>query len=120
MYYPWVWLTGALRQLRDEREGDGWQGTLVHLSEGRVLAAWFGGTYEGLEDTAIYTAFRFARGNWSEPLVAAKVCRAIEGQLLHGHIITPTALRPSDGHKGLRVSFQTSPTQEPEVDLGDG
>jgi hypothetical protein len=50
-----------------------WQGTLVHLSEGRVLAAWFGGTYEGLEDTAIYTSLRFSRGNWSEPRVAAKV-----------------------------------------------
>jgi predicted neuraminidase len=47
---------------------------VVHLRDGRILAAWFGGTYEGLEDTVIYTAVRFSPGNWSRPLVAAKVC----------------------------------------------
>jgi hypothetical protein len=77
----------------------------VHLSEGRVLAAWFGGTFEGLEDTAIYTALRFSPGNWSVPRVAAKVW--IEpSDTLHGHMLTPSALCPSDAlvrfHNGRR------------------
>lgn len=57
----------------------------MHLSEGRVLAAWFGGTYEGLEDTAIYAALRFSHGNWSEPLVAAKVWIASRDTLAWPH-----------------------------------
>ncbi|MFW6269076.1 MAG: sialidase family protein [Bacillota bacterium] len=44
--------------------------TLVLLPEGEILAAWFGGSEEGAEDVAIWTARR-SEGKWSEPVKTA-------------------------------------------------
>ncbi len=46
--------------------------TLTLLPDGRVLAAWFGGTREKHPDVAIWGAIRSAEG-WSEPTRLAKV-----------------------------------------------
>ena len=43
-------------------------GSLVELSDGGLLAAWFGGSREGAADVAIYGA-RWNGGRWSEPFV---------------------------------------------------
>ncbi|KAK3280006.1 hypothetical protein CYMTET_12133, partial [Cymbomonas tetramitiformis] len=48
--------------------------TLLHLPEGKVMMAWFGGTYEGAEDVGIWTSVRSKHG-WSRPQEAAKVFR---------------------------------------------
>jgi len=45
--------------------------TIAALPEGAVLAAWFGGTAEGHDDTAIWHARRDAAGAWSEPRMLA-------------------------------------------------
>ena len=41
--------------------------TVVELKDGRLLAAWFGGTAEGAKDVAIWSARQTAEG-WSEPV----------------------------------------------------
>jgi hypothetical protein len=41
--------------------------TLVELSNGDVLAAWFGGTKEGANDVAIWASRRTGAGTWSAP-----------------------------------------------------
>ncbi len=46
--------------------------TLVELRNGRVLAAWFGGTAEKHADVAIWGATR-VEGRWSQPRVLARV-----------------------------------------------
>jgi len=40
--------------------------TIAETDDG-LLAAWFGGTYEGHPDVSIYTS-RFKNGQWSAPL----------------------------------------------------
>jgi len=45
--------------------------TLVELKNGDVLAAWFGGSWEGNPDVAIYTA-RLHAGIWSTPRETAR------------------------------------------------
>jgi|AntAceMinimDraft_1070359.scaffolds.fasta_scaffold15816_1 predicted neuraminidase len=40
------------------------------------MMAWFGGSYEGAEDVAIWTATRGPGGAWTPPTQAAKVHRA--------------------------------------------
>ncbi len=40
--------------------------TVVQLTSGELMAAWFGGTYEGKPDVAIWAATRTAQG-WSKP-----------------------------------------------------
>lgn len=42
--------------------------TLVELSNGDVLAAWFGGTKEGADDVAIWASQRSTAGGWSAPV----------------------------------------------------
>jgi predicted neuraminidase len=46
--------------------------TLVELSNGDVMAAWFGGTWEGAPDVAIYAARQHA-GVWSAPRELVRV-----------------------------------------------
>ena len=46
--------------------------TVVELASGDLLAAWFGGTYEGHPDVAIWLA-RFDGERWSEPIAVADV-----------------------------------------------
>ncbi|NLE43131.1 MAG: exo-alpha-sialidase [Chloroflexi bacterium] len=41
--------------------------TVVETADGRLLAAWFGGTYEGHPDVAIWTS-TFDHGEWSPPV----------------------------------------------------
>jgi len=45
--------------------------TIVALKDGKLLAAWFGGTREGAPDVAIYTS-RFENGSWSAPVEVAR------------------------------------------------
>ncbi|MBQ8640229.1 MAG: exo-alpha-sialidase [Lachnospiraceae bacterium] len=49
--------------------------TLLELSDGRILAAWFGGSWEGAPDVAVWTAI-LCDGVWSEPVIAAD-CRGV-------------------------------------------
>eukprot|EP00898_Chlorokybus_atmophyticus_P001333 jgi/Chlat1/21/ChrspC228539S00905 len=54
--------------------------TLLALSGGKTMAAWFGGSYEGAEDVGIYIAVRdnndeSSTPTWSPPTLAAKVFR---------------------------------------------
>ncbi len=41
--------------------------TVLPRDDGGVIAAWFGGSYEGQPDTAIYMASRAPDGQWTEP-----------------------------------------------------
>lgn len=45
--------------------------TIVEVSGGELLAAWFGGTHERAPDVAIWTA-RYAKGAWSKPVEVAR------------------------------------------------
>lgn len=45
--------------------------TIVELSDGRLLASWFGGTREGARDVAIWLS-AFDGGRWSEPRIVAR------------------------------------------------
>lgn len=45
--------------------------TIEQMTDGRMIAAWFGGSYEGADDVCIYTSVRERDGRWSEPLRAA-------------------------------------------------
>ncbi len=45
--------------------------TLVQLKNGEIMAAWFGGTYEGHKDVAIWTAV-LTGGKWSAPRAVAQ------------------------------------------------
>ena len=51
-------------------------GLVLALGEGKVMMAWFGGTYEGAEDVAIWTAIQ-EDGVWGAPLRTAKVHRDV-------------------------------------------
>eukprot|EP00899_Mesostigma_viride_P020306 jgi/Mesvir1/28277/Mv04801-RA.1 len=59
--------------------------TLLHLAGGAVLMAWFGGTFEGAEDVAIWASVRmgsvgddeYPPFTWSQPKLAAKVHREV-------------------------------------------
>lgn len=51
--------------------------TIVEWAPGQFLAAWFGGTYEGHADTAIWLA-RYDRGTWDDPVKVAE-----ESQVSH-------------------------------------
>lgn len=44
--------------------------TLVELSSGKLLAAWFGGDYEGHANVSIWTSI-FSNGHWSKPMIVA-------------------------------------------------
>ena len=44
--------------------------TLVELSKGKIMSAWFGGTNEGNKDVCIWSSVN-NRGNWSKPYVIA-------------------------------------------------
>lgn len=41
--------------------------TIVKLGDGTLACAWFGGTYEGYADVAVYFAKRDLEGRWSQP-----------------------------------------------------
>ena len=42
--------------------------TIVELAPGHLLAAWFGGSYEGAKDVGIYASGRRDAGAWSAPV----------------------------------------------------
>lgn len=46
--------------------------TLVELRRGGWLCAWFGGTAEGKEDVAIWSARRLPDGTWTKPVVLVR------------------------------------------------
>lgn len=46
--------------------------TLVRLKDGRIGAAWFGGSYEGADDVCIWFSVKDpSTGRWNEPVMAA-------------------------------------------------
>ncbi len=45
--------------------------TIAEAADGTVVAAWFGGQYEGHPEVAIYTARR-VKGKWETPILAAQ------------------------------------------------
>ncbi|MDO5326462.1 MAG: sialidase family protein [Clostridia bacterium] len=47
--------------------------TLIRLSDGRLMAAWFGGNHEGSDDVEIWRAVRWGQG-WSEPEQVSPGC----------------------------------------------
>ncbi len=44
--------------------------TIEQLPDGRMIAAWFGGTREGADDVCIYTSIKEKDGRWSTPILA--------------------------------------------------
>jgi predicted neuraminidase len=44
--------------------------TLVELTPGEILAAWFGGSHEGANDVVIWTSL-FSNGSWNQPTQVA-------------------------------------------------
>jgi len=49
--------------------------TLLHLEDGRVMMAWFGGSFEGAEDVGIWVSVRSPETGWSTPHQLPKVKR---------------------------------------------
>ena len=47
--------------------------TLIRLSDGRLMAAWFGGSHEGKDDVEIWLSIRSGQG-WSEPRQVSPGC----------------------------------------------
>ncbi len=45
--------------------------TLVEVEKGKIMAAWFGGTYEGAKDVGIYIS-TYEKNSWSEPFCIIK------------------------------------------------
>jgi predicted neuraminidase len=74
--------------------------TIVELSNGDLLAAWFGGSREGAPDVAIWMARRNAHG-WSRPWVAAR-----EPQVA---TYNPVLFHSADGVLWLYYKFGKSP-----------
>lgn len=55
--------------------------TLVELADGRLLAAWFGGSYETAPDVVILAAYYDPeQASWSQPRVIAQVAQHALGQ----------------------------------------
>ena len=50
--------------------------TLLRLTDGSYLAAWFAGTKEGAVDVSIYGAIRDPSGRWSQPMQWARACNS--------------------------------------------
>jgi len=63
--------------------------TILPLCDGRVLAAWFGGSREGEDDVAIWSAIRI-RKRWSNPRVIMQGAEPCWNPVLHdlgnGHV----------------------------------
>eukprot|EP00899_Mesostigma_viride_P019097 jgi/Mesvir1/27189/Mv07767-RA.1 len=81
--------------------------TLLHVEGGRVLAAWFSGTYEGMEDTGIYTASRVI------PSMAASLGHTASPQGQPGQT---TLGQPANG---MPVSANVTTSEEASVKDGD-
>lgn len=99
--------------------------TLVQLTNGRFLAAWFGGEGEGSKDTAIWGSERRERV-WSPPRVLAKVsdephwnpvlASAPDGSL---RLYFKTGSDPRSWRSWLMVSQDEGATWDEAVALGD-
>jgi len=70
--------------------------TIVQLRDGRLLAAWFGGSAEGAADVAIWSSFRRS-GHWSRPRELAR-----EAQVATWN---PVLFHTSDGRLWLYYKF---------------
>ena len=69
----WARTKTAATLIEEEAKTDACHATtILHLDDGEVLMAWFGGTYEGAEDVGIWIARRDNAG-WDTPHLAAKV-----------------------------------------------
>lgn len=76
--------------------------TIVELSDGDLLAAWFGGSAEGRPDVAIWSS-RKGNGAWSRPAVLVRE-RAIA-------CYNPVLFYTRDGRLWLYYKFGPSPSQ---------
>ncbi len=56
--------------------GESHASTLLRLTDGSYLAAWFAGTKESAVDVSIYGAIRDPSGRWSEPMQWARACNS--------------------------------------------
>lgn len=74
--------------------------TLALLADGRLIAAWFGGTHENHPDVAIWGAVRGPDG-WSEPRLLAKVAPQAHWN--------PVLFAPGDGSVHLFFKVGRSP-----------
>lgn len=74
--------------------------TIVELSNGDLLSAWFGGTKEGAPDVAIWMSRRGAHG-WSQPFVAAREPEVAA--------YNPVLFHSADGVLWLYYKFGKSP-----------
>jgi predicted neuraminidase len=75
--------------------------TLVELSNGDLMAAWFGGTKEGAPDVAIWGAVR-SNGRWSTPVELAR-----EPEIA---TYNPVLFHTKDGRLWLYYKFGPHPT----------
>ncbi len=80
--------------------------TLVEAREGRLLAAWFGGTDEGADDVAIYLAARVS-GRWSTP---SKVFDGLQPDGRRFPCWNPVLARPKGGPVLLFAKVGPSPS----------
>ena len=80
--------------------------TLVELSSGNLMAAWFGGTAEGEPDVAIWGAIR-AGNNWSTPVELAREPHVPCWNPVLFH--TPRALHTKNKRLWLYYKFGPSP-----------
>lgn len=78
--------------------------TVVALSDGDLLAAWFGGTRERAPDVAIWTA-RFHQGLWSRPVEVARESDGNKGVPTWNPVLFHTA----DGRLWLYYKAGESP-----------
>lgn len=75
--------------------------TLIHLVDGKYLAAWFSGTKEGTADVAIHGAVRNADGVWGKPEQWSRI-----GELAHWN---PVLFQPEENGEILlffKVGYQ--------------
>jgi len=63
--------------------------TLIRLTDGPYLAAWFAGTKEGAIDVSIYGSIRNQEGVWSRPVQWARACNSPHWN--------PVLFQPGDG-----------------------
>jgi alpha-L-fucosidase len=81
--------------------------TVASLGNGRLMAAWFGGTHEGHPDVAIWGSV-YAKGKWSEPVQLAD--GAIDG-LQRVPCWNPVLVKHANGRLMLFYKMGPNPRQ---------
>jgi predicted neuraminidase len=68
--------------------------TIVSLGDGKLAAAWFGGTHEGHTDIAVWLSI-YENGKWSKP--KALVRSPLHNQVAHISLFNPVLFKHSSG-----------------------